>query len=52
MTNLAIILKSRDVTLPTKIPIVKAMAFSVVTHECESWMIKKTESRRTDVFEI
>ena len=43
MTNLDSILKSRDVTLPTKVPIVKAMVFSVVMHEYESWMIKKTE---------
>ena len=43
MTNLDSILKSKDVTLPTKVPIVKAMVFSVVMHECESWMIKKTE---------
>ena len=52
MTNLAIILKSRDVTLPTKIPIVEAMVFSVVMHECESWMMKKTEYRRMEAFEI
>ena len=43
MTNLDSILKSRDITLPTKIHIVKAMAFPVVMHGCESWTIKKTE---------
>ena len=43
MTNLDIILKSRDVTLPTKIRLVKAMVFPVVMHECESWPIKKAE---------
>ena len=43
MTNLDSILKSRDITLPTKVHIVKAMVFPVVTYECESWTIKKTE---------
>ena len=42
MTNLDSILKSRDIILPTKVSIVKAMLFSVVAHECESWMTKKT----------
>ena len=43
MTNLDSILKSRDITLPTKVPLVKAMVFPVVTYECESWTIKKAE---------
>ena len=50
MTNLANILKSRDVTLSTKIRLVKAMFFPVVMHGCESWSIKKAECRRTDAF--
>ena len=45
-------LKSRDVTLPTKVRIVKAMVFPVVTHGCESWTIKKAERQRIDVFEL
>ena len=45
-------LKSRDMTLSTKVHLVKAMAFLVVMHECESWTIKKAEHRRTDAFEL
>ena len=52
MTNLDSILKSRDVTLPTKVHLVKAMAFPVVMYGCESWTIKKAEHRRTDAFEL
>ena len=52
MTNLDSILKSRDVTLPTKVHIVKAMVFPVVMYECESWTIKKAEYKRTDAFEL
>ena len=52
MTNLESLLKSRDITLPTKVCLVKAMVFPVVTCECESWTINKTEHRRTDVFEL
>ena len=52
MTNLDSILKSRDVTLPTKVCLVKAMVFPVVMHECESWNIKKAERWRTDSFEL
>ena len=51
MTNLDSILKSRDITLPTKVPIVKAMVFPVVMYGCEGWTIKKAERRRTDAFE-
>ena len=51
MTNLDSILKSRDVTLPTKVCIVKAMVFPVVMYGCESWTIKKAESKRIDAFE-
>ena len=51
MTNLDSILKSRDITLPTKARLVKAMVFPVVVYGCESWTIKKTECRRTDAFE-
>ena len=51
MTNLDSILKSRDVTLPTKVHLVKAMAFPVVMYGCESWTIKKAECRRIDAFE-
>ena len=50
MTNLDSILKSRDITLPTKVCLVKAMVFLVVMYGCESWTIKKAESRRTDAF--
>ena len=52
MTNLDSILKSRDITLPTKVPLVKAMVFPVVMYGCESWMIKKAEYRRIDAFEL
>ena len=52
MTNLDSILKSRDITLPTKICLVKAMVFPVVMYECESWAIKKAEHRITDAFEL
>ena len=52
MTHLDSVLKSRDMTLPTKICIVKAMVFPVVTYGCESWTIKKAEPQRTDAFEL
>ena len=52
MTNLDSILKSRDITLPTKVHLVKAMAFPVVMYGCESWTIKKAECQRTDAFEM
>ena len=52
MTNLDSILKSRDITLPTKIHLVKATFFPVVMYRCESWTIKKAECRRTDAFEL
>ena len=52
MTNLDSILKSRDITLPTKVHLVKAMVFPVVMYGCESWTIKKAEHRRTDAFEL
>ena len=52
MTNLHIMLKSRDITLPTKVHIVKVMVFPVVMHGCESWTIKKAEDRRIDPFEL
>ena len=52
MTKLDNILKSRDITLPTKVCLVKAMVFSVVMYGCESWIIKKAESRRIDAFEL
>ena len=52
MTNLHSILKSRDITLPTKVHLVKAMVFPVVMYDCESWTIKKAEHRRTDAFEL
>ena len=51
MTNLDSILKSRDITLPTKVRLVKAMVFPVVIYGCESWTVKKTERRRIDAFE-
>ena len=51
MTNLDSIFKSRDITLPTKVCLVKAMVFSVVMYGCESWTVKKAERRRIDVFE-
>ena len=52
MTNLDSILKSRDITLPTKAHLVKAMVFPVVMYRCESWTIKKSECRRIDAFEL
>ena len=52
MTNLDSILKSRDITLPTKISLVKAMAFPVVIYGCESWTIKKAEQFKIDAFEL
>ena len=52
MTNLDSILKSRDITLPTKVRLVKAMVFPVVMYGCESWTVKKAERRRTDAFEL
>ena len=51
MTNLDSIFKSRDITLPTKVRLVKAMVFPVVMYECESWTVKKAERRRIDSFE-
>ena len=52
MTNLDSIFKSRDITLPTKVHLVKAMVFPVVMYGCESWTIKKAEGRRVDAFEL
>ena len=52
MTNLDSILKSRDITLPTKVHLVKAMVFPIVLYGCESWTIKKAEHRRSDAFEL
>ena len=52
MTNLDSILRSRDITLPTKIRVVKAMVFPVVMYGCESWIIKKAKCQRTDAFEL
>ena len=52
MTNLDSILKSRDITLPTKVHLVKAMVFPVVTYGCDSWTVKKTERQRIDDFEL
>ena len=52
MTNLDSILKSRDITLPTKVRLVKAMVFPVVMYGCESWIVKKAEHRRIDAFEL
>ena len=52
MTNLDSILKSKDITLPTKVHLVKAMIFPVVMYECESWTIEKAEHRRIDAFEL
>ena len=52
MTNIESILKSRDITLPTKVCLVKAMVFPVVTCGCESWTIKKVECQRIDGFEL
>ena len=51
MTNLDSILNSRDITLPTKVQLVKAMVFPVLMYRCESWIIKKAECQRIDVFE-
>ena len=52
VTNLDSLLKSRDITLPTKIHLVKAMVFPVVMYGCESWTMKKAEHRRIDAFEL
>ena len=52
MTNLARVLKSRDITLPTKVHIVKAIVYPVVMNGCESWTIKKAECQRNDAFEL
>ena len=52
MTNLDSILNSRDVTLPTKVRLVKAMVFPVVVYRCESWTVKKAERQRIDAFEV
>ena len=52
MTKLDSIFKSRDVTLPTKVCLVKAMVFPLVMYGCESWTVKKTEHRRNDAFEL
>ena len=52
MTNLDSIFKSKDITLPTKVHLVKAMVFPVVMYECESWTIKKAECKRIDAFEL
>ena len=52
MTNLDSIFKSRDITLPTKVRLVKAMVFPVIMYGCESWTVKKAESRRIDAFEL
>ena len=52
MTNLDSILKSRDITLPTKVHLVKAMVFPVVMYGCESWTIKKAEHQKVDAFEL
>ena len=52
MTNLDSILKSKDITLPTKVHLVKAMVFPVLMYGCESWMVKKAECQRIDAFEL
>ena len=52
MTNLDSILKSRDITLPTKVCLVKAMVYPVITYQCESWIITKAEHQRIDAFEL
>ena len=52
MTTMDSMLKSGDITLPTKVHVVKAMVFLVVMHGCESWTIKKAEHQRTDAFEL
>ena len=52
LTNLDSVLKSRDITLPTKVHIVKAMIYPVVTYGCESWTVKKAEHQRIEAFEL
>ena len=52
MTNLNSLIKSRDITLPTKFHLVKAMVFPVVMYECESWTVKKAEHKRIDALEV
>ena len=52
MTNLDSVLKSRDITLPTKVCMVEGMVFPVVTYSCENWTIKKAECQRIDAFEL
>ena len=52
MTNLDSILKSRDISMPTKAHLIKAMVFPIVMYECESWTIKKAENQRIDAFEL
>ena len=52
MTNIGSILKSRDITLPTKVRLAKAMVFPVVVYGCESWIVRKAECQRIDVFEL
>ena len=52
MTKLESLLQSKDITLPTKVRLVKAMVFPVVVYGCESWTVKKVEHRRTDAFEL
>ena len=52
MINLGSIFKSRDITLPTKVRLVKAVVFPVVMYRCESWTVKKAEPQRTDAFEL
>ena len=52
MSNLDSIFKSKDITLPTKVRLIKAMVFPVVMYECESWIVKKAEHRRIDAFEL
>ena len=52
ITNLDVILKNRDITLPTKVHLAKAMVFSVIIYGCESWTIKKAEHLRIDAFEL
>ena len=52
MTNLDSILKNRDITLPTNVPLLKAIVFPVVMYGCESWTVKKAERRRIDAFEL
>ena len=52
MTNLSSILKSRDITFPTKVRLIKAIVFPVVIYRCESWTIKKAECRKIDAFEL